>query len=106
MRMVLTRTIFPVLFFLLGGTSAFAQSAYVSAAVGMDASRFSGVESTGFNALQPGGEAMAVSLRVGTRVGQSWGVELGFTRPSEIENESTFSSPIPFPRLTFSSEAI
>src|SRR5687768_13509093 len=105
MRIILTRTIC-VFAFLLSTASGFAQSAYVSAGVGMDVSRFSGVESTGFNALQPGGEAVAVSLRGGTRIGQSWGVELGFTRPSEVEKESSFSFPIPFPRLTFTSQVI
>ena len=103
MRTLVTRAVL-VLGFLLAAPSAFAQSAYVGAAVGMDVSRFSGAESEfAGGSLQPGGEALAFSLRIGTRVGQNWGVELGFTRPSEVESENTFSSPILLSRLTFPS---
>ena len=102
MGMILTRTIFAVIC-LLGAAPGFAQSAYVGAAVGMDVSRFSRVESPGFDALQPGGEAQAFSLRIGTRVGRRWGVELAFTRPSEVERESTVGFPIPLARLAFTS---
>jgi hypothetical protein len=103
--MIRTRALF-VVSFLLSAASGFAQSVYVSAAVGMDVSRFSGVETTGFDAPQPGGEAMAVTLRAGTRVGQSWGVELGFTRPSAVEKESTFGFPIPLGSLSGGIRAI
>ena len=76
-------------------TPAFAQSPYVGASVGMDIARFGGVEFQGFNDLNPNGEAVNFSLRVGTEVGNNWGVELGFTRPSEIERESNQGFPIP-----------
>ena len=77
-----------------GVTPAFAQSAYVAAGVGMDVSRFGGVDAPNGGGFQPDGEAVAFSLRTGTRIGQNWGVELGFTRPSEIESEQSFG-PVP-----------
>lgn len=89
---------------------AFAQSPYVGAAVGLDVSRFDRVEAEGFNDVAADGEAIAFSLRLGTSVGQRWGVELGFTRPSEVERESSFgfprpltavSAPVPIPLPTF-----
>jgi hypothetical protein len=105
MRIILTRTIC-VIAFLFSAVSGFAQSAYVSAAVGMDVSRFSRTESGGFSGLQPGGEAMALSLRLGTRIRRNWGVELGFTRPSEVDKESTFGFPIALPRLVLGLDAL
>lgn len=89
MRMMLTRAVLVVVF-LLVATSGFAQSAYVSAAVGMDVSRLSNVEVTHVQNLHHGGEATAVSLRAGTRIGQNWGIEIGFTRPSPVEMEREF----------------
>jgi hypothetical protein len=75
-------------------STASAQSPYVSASVGLDVSTFSGVDVAGAR-LQPGGEAIAVSLRAGTDIGERWGVEVGFTRPATTESESTFGYPIP-----------
>ena len=89
---------FPAALFLIltfVAAPAFAQSTYVGAAVGMDVSRFNRVEATGFNDVTAGGEVVAVSLRVGTAVRESWGVELGFTRPSKLESESSQGFPIP-----------
>lgn len=80
--------------FTLIAAPAFAQT-YVGAAVGMDISRFDRVEAQGANDFNAGGEALAFSLRLGTAVGQNWGVELGFTRPNEVERESTIGYPIP-----------
>jgi hypothetical protein len=81
-------------------SSAFAQSPYVSASVGADISRFSGVEPGGFGGgIQPGGEAIAWSLRAGTAIGERWGLELGYTRPSEVESESSFNFPQPLYRF-------
>ncbi|MGH9258037.1 MAG: outer membrane beta-barrel protein [Vicinamibacterales bacterium] len=74
---------------------ALAQSPYVGAAVGMDVSRFTHVEAAGFNDLDAGGEVLNFSLRVGTAVGERWGVELGFTRPNELERDSRRGFPIP-----------
>ena len=72
-----------------------AQSTYVGASVGMDVSRFNSVEAGGFNDVSAGGEVLAVSLRLGTAIRENWGVELGFTYPSELERESTQGFPIP-----------
>lgn len=88
----------------------FAQAPYVGAAVGLDVSRIDRVEAQGFSDVTSDGEAIAFSLRLGASVGQRWGVELGFTRPSEIERESSLgfprpltavSAPVPIPLPTF-----
>ena len=82
--------------FILGQAAAsFAQTPYVSASVGMDVSRFSGAEVNG--GFERGGEALAIALRLGTPIGDRWGVELGYTRPTVVESESRLNFPIPFP---------
>ena len=92
---------------LLITSTAFAQSPYVSASVGVDVSRFSGAQMNG-RAMQPGGgEAIAGSLRAGTSLGERWGLELGYTRPSEVETENTFGFPMPLvqgPAIRFGGE--
>ena len=87
----------PVLFLVLTlfAAPAFAQSAYVGAAVGMDLARYNHVEVSGGEDFDPSGEAINFSLRLGTAIGQNWGVELGFTRPATIERENSFGYPIP-----------
>ena len=80
---------------MVGASSVFAQSPYVSASVGADISRFSGVDEGSFGGIRAGGEAIAWSLRVGTEIGERWGLELGYTRPSEVESESSFNFPQP-----------
>ncbi len=74
---------------------AFAQAPYVGAAVGMDVARFDHVEFPGSGDFDASGEAVAFSLHLGTPIGQNWGVELGFTYPSEIERENSQGFPIP-----------
>jgi hypothetical protein len=74
---------------------AFAQSPYVGAAVGLDMLRSDRVDAPGGRDAAGDGEAIAFSIRLGTAVGDRWGVELGFTRPSKIERESTLGYPIP-----------
>lgn len=73
---------------------AAAQSPYVSASAGVDVSRFDHVDSPGA-ASDPGGEAMAFSLRLGAPLGARWGVELAYTRPSNVTSETSFGYPIP-----------
>jgi hypothetical protein len=73
---------------------ASAQSTYVAAGVGADIFRPSAVEASGFDEPR-GGEAVAWSLRLGTAVTDRWGVEVAFTRPSEIERETRSGFPIP-----------
>jgi hypothetical protein len=74
---------------------ALAQSPYTTAAVGVDVSRFDHVEGTGISDVDAGGEAIAFSLRLGTAIGDRWGVELAFTRPSEVTRDSRQGYPIP-----------
>jgi hypothetical protein len=81
--------------FTLIAAPAFAQTPYVGAAVGMDVARYDHVEFPGSGDFDQSGEAVAFSLRLGTPIGPSWGVELGFTYPSEIERENSQGFPIP-----------
>jgi hypothetical protein len=74
--------------------SASAQSTYVGAGVGADIFRPGGVEASGFDEPR-GGEAVAWSLRLGTSITDRWGVEVGFTRPSEIERETRGGYHVP-----------
>lgn len=90
---MLPATLFVI--FTLIAVPAFAQSPYVGAAVGMDVSRFDRVEATGFNDVTAGGEVVNFSLRLGTEIRENWGVEVGFTYPSEIERENRPGFPIP-----------
>lgn len=82
------------LIFTLIAVPTFAQSPYVGAAVGMDVARYDHVEFPGSGDFDASGEAVAFSLRLGTPIGQNWGVELGFTYPNEIERENS-QFPIP-----------
>src|SRR5262245_5211506 len=74
------------------GTS-FAQTAYVGADLVGDVLRSSHSESSFGRDVPSGGEAIGFALRVGTPLGSRWGIELGFTRPGEIDTE--FSGAIP-----------
>jgi hypothetical protein len=73
-------------------TSAVAQSTYATASVGTEVSRFMRFEqdipSDGFT----GGEAVFGALRVGTAVGERWGVELEFARPAALNHSSILGS--------------
>lgn len=67
-------------------SAARAQTAYVAASLGADIGRTG--SSDGSDA--PGtGEALSFSLRVGTGLISRFGVELDFTRPSEIETDES-----------------
>jgi len=81
---------------------AFAQSPYVEAALGLDVLRTDRVDAPGAADRSADGEALAFSLRLGTSIGQNWGVELGFTRPNEIERENLG----PFPLLSANTAAL
>ena len=65
---------------LLDGAAAHAQSPYVAATVGADVSRVS--HSTSSLARIPSGDSEVISwsLRTGTSLGESWGVELEFVQ--------------------------
>jgi hypothetical protein len=72
-----------MLFIFVAAGSAAAQSAYVGGSVLADVIRVSGGDEVG-----PGnGEAIGGALRVGSRLGESWGVDLEFARSGEIEWE-------------------
>ncbi len=73
--------------------TAFAQGAYVGADLVGDVLRSTHSESSLGLDVPTGGEAIGFALRVGAPLGSRWGVELGFTRPGEIETE--FSGAIP-----------
>src|SRR5215208_6754855 len=68
---------------------AAAQSGYVSASLSGDVARFSHAESSLSDDDSGSGEALSFALRVGTGIGERWGVELEFARPQEIEREMT-----------------
>lgn len=72
---------------LLVAAPARAQSPYVSGAVALDVSRLDRVEARGAESFTADGETVAFSLRLGTGIGERWGVEVGITRPSEVERE-------------------
>lgn len=84
----------PFVLCVLFAAPAFAQSPYVAGAVGVDVSRFARTEGPGTD-LTAGGEAAAFSLRLGTAIRDGWGVELDFTRPSEVERDVERGFPVP-----------
>jgi hypothetical protein len=77
----------------VGAPPSFGQSAYVSAAVVGDVLFNTHSETSLGRDVPSGGEAVGFALRVGTRLGSRWGVELEFTRAGEIETE--FDGAIP-----------
>jgi len=83
---------------------AFAQSAYVVGSIGAELTRWSRVESVGFDSPGGDGEVFGGSLRVGTSLGDRWGVELEFARAAAVEDETTLDPRILQPlSFTFSS---
>jgi hypothetical protein len=87
MMAMLTRGCFVILACLLAAAvPAAAQSTYVSASVFGDIAR-SSHPSANDRTGSGGGEAVGFALRIGTPLGSSWGVELEFARPGEIEQD-------------------
>jgi hypothetical protein len=78
---------------LLVASPAFAQFPYVVGSFGMDVSRFGQID-TGFDTLDRHGEVMSGALRVGTTIGERWGLELELARGGDIEDESSFDPRI------------
>lgn len=64
-----------------------AQSAYVGASLFGDIVRLSGTRTVVSGDVSRGGEALGFTVRVGTPLGDRWGVEAEFARPAEIEEE-------------------
>jgi len=73
----------------LVATTAHAQSPYVAATIGADVSRLS--HSTSSLARVPAGDSEVISwsLRAGTPVGESWGVELEFVQSGRSRSEGS-----------------
>lgn len=66
--------------FVLVAAAGRAQSPYVGGTIGVDVSRFSQTTSNVASSESGGSEVISGSLRVGTSLGQNWGVELEFVR--------------------------
>ena len=84
-----------VLWCVLVASPALAQSTYVVGSFGMDVSRLGVVETGGLDAPGRDGEVMSGALRVGTSLGDRWGVELEFARGASLDAELSFA-PRPF----------
>ena len=78
---------------LVNAAPAAAQSTYVGASVFGDIVRVSNSRSV-FSEDTGGGEAVGFTLRVGTPLGDRWGIEAEFARPAEFE-EPVPSGPVP-----------
>jgi hypothetical protein len=78
-------TLLAVLF----AASAGAQSVYVAGTIGADVSRLSHTESTFSTDTPNGSETISGSVRVGTAIGQNWGVELEFVQSGESHDQVT-----------------
>jgi hypothetical protein len=83
-----------VLLAVLSAGPAFGQSPYVGAALVGDVLRSTHSETTVGRDVPAGGESIGFALRAGVPLGSSWGVELEFTRPGEIETDFG-GTPIP-----------
>ena len=68
--------------------SARAQSAYVAGTIGADVSRVSHTDSN-FYSSPDGSETLSGSVRVGTTIGPSWGVELEFVHSGRSHDQVT-----------------
>jgi hypothetical protein len=77
----------------LGTRPSFCQSAYVSAALVGDVLLNTHSETSSGGDVPTGGEAIGFALRVGTPLGNRWGIELEFTRGGEVETD--FDGAIP-----------
>jgi hypothetical protein len=84
--MIARVSLLAVVMMVSAGNVASAQGAYVSAAVMADVVRSTHSDYPGLTD-SGGGEAIGFALRAGTPLGATWGVELEFARPGEIEHE-------------------
>jgi hypothetical protein len=75
------------------------QPAYVNGTLIGEVTRSTRTEIQGIEGTPSAdGEGLGVAVRLGTAVGERWGVELEFVRSSAIEQETTRSvSPVPIP---------
>jgi hypothetical protein len=81
--------------FVMTAASVYAQTPYVAGTIGADVVRSSHSESNFGGNTEAGSEILSGSLRVGTSVGENWGVELEFVRSGERHDRiSTNISPL------------
>jgi hypothetical protein len=69
--------------------SAGAQSAYVAGTIGADVSRVSHTDGNLYSSSPDGSETLSGSVRVGTAIGSSWGVELEFVQSGHSHDQVT-----------------
>jgi hypothetical protein len=93
-RLVLT------LLVVLCAASARAQSAYVAGTIGADVSRVSHTDANFYSSSPEGSETLSGSVRVGTTIGPSWGVELEFVHSGRSHDQIT---PVVSPLATTTS---
>ena len=91
MRVILLLTAF-----VLVSGAAQAQSPYVAGTIGADISRFGHSDSTFSSTPTSDSEVISGSVRVGTSVGQNWGVELEFVRSGSSRGGVPPPVPLPF----------
>ena len=80
----------------LASGAARGQSPYVAGTIGADVSRFGHSDSTFSRTPTSDSEVMSGSVRVGTSVGQNWGVELEFVRSGSSRGGVPPPVPLPF----------
>jgi hypothetical protein len=83
----MVRLVLAVAFSLVTVAAAYAQAPYVAGTIGADVSRVSHSTSNLTRLPSGDGEVLSWSLRVGTPVGESWGVELEFVRSGRSRDE-------------------
>jgi hypothetical protein len=93
-RLVLT------LLVVLAAASARAQSAYVAGTIGADVSRVSHTDGNFYSSSPDGSETLSGSVRVGSAIGSSWGVELEFVQSGRSHDQIT---PVVSPLATINS---
>ena len=80
----------------LMAASARAQSTYVAATIGADVSRVSHTDSSFVASPSSSTEVVSGSLRVGTGISQTWGVELEFVRSGHSRrSQNPIITPLP-----------
>ena len=73
--------------------SARAQSAYVAGTIGADVSRVTHTDAN-FISSPDGNETLSGSVRVGTAIGSSWGVELEFVQSGHSHDRAGIAEAV------------
>lgn len=81
---------------LVSASAARAQSPYVAGTIGADISRFGHADSTFSPASTNDSEVFSGSVRVGTSLGQNWGVELEFVKSGRSHGQVPPPVPLPY----------